>query len=83
MAAGGRWEEAEGHYRTALRQAHELPHRIAQPEVRRWYATMLLDRNAAGDRDKVRTILGEAIEMYEQIGMPRHVELARGMLKAM
>ena len=44
---------------------------------------MLLDRNAAGDRDKVRTILGEAIEMYEQIGMPRHVELARGMLKAM
>src|SRR6185295_4024428 len=25
-AAGRRWEDAEGHYRTALRQAAELPH---------------------------------------------------------
>ena len=33
---------------------------------------MLLDRNAPGDRDKARTLLGEAIEMYQQIGMPRH-----------
>ena len=37
---------------TALRQAKELPHRIAQPEVRRSYAPMLLDRKAAGDADR-------------------------------
>ena len=51
-AAGGQWDAAEGHYRTALRQAKELPHRIAQPEVRRSYARMLLDRKAAGGADR-------------------------------
>ena len=80
-ASGRQWDAAEQHFDTALRQAHELPHVIAQPEVRRWYASMLLDRNAAGDRDKARTLLGEAVEMYEQIGMPRHLEMAREMLK--
>jgi len=43
-AAGGQWEKAEEHYETALRQAHALPVVIAQPEVRRWYARMLIDR---------------------------------------
>ena len=52
VAAGGQWDAAEGHYRTALRQAKELPHRIAQPEVRRSYARMLLDRKAAGGADR-------------------------------
>jgi len=81
-AAGGQWEEAEGHYRTALRQAHELPHRIAQLEVRRWYARMLLDRKASGDADRARTLLDEAQESYEQLGMPRHVAMARDLLKS-
>ena len=76
-AAGGQWEAAEQHYQTALRQAHEIPFRCQQPEVRRWYAQMLLDRKAPGDRDKARIFLGEAVEMYEQIGMPRHVEMAK------
>ena len=80
-AAGGQWDAAQGHYRTALRQAEALPHRIAQPEVRRWYARMLLDRSAPGDHDTARTQLGEAVEMYQQIGMPRHLDMAREMLK--
>ena len=36
-AAGAQWEKAEEHYRMAMRQAQELPHKIEQPEVRRWY----------------------------------------------
>ncbi len=80
-AAGGQWGAAEEHYCTALRQAHELPHRIAQPEVRRWCARMLLDRMASGDSDRARTLLDEAIEMYEQLKMPRHVEMATEFLK--
>ncbi len=80
-AAGGQWEQAETHYQTALKQAHEIAFRSEQPEVRRWYAQMLLDRNAPGDRDKVRTMLGEALESYEQIGMPRHAEMARETMK--
>ena len=43
---------------------------------------MLVDRNASGDRDKARTLLGEAVEMYRTIGMPKHLEMAERMLGA-
>ncbi|MDO8615142.1 MAG: AAA family ATPase [Dehalococcoidia bacterium] len=79
-AAGSQWEKAEAHYQTALRQAHELPHKIEQPEVRRWYARMLLDRNGPGDREKARELLTEAIAMYRRIGMPKHVAMAEALL---
>ena len=78
-SCGEHWDPAQDHFETALSQAHELPHKIAQPETRRWYAQMLLDRNAPGDRDKVRTLLGEATEMYRAIGMPKHLEMVEKM----
>ena len=81
-AAGRDWTRARDHFETALRQAHETPFRSEQPEVRRWYAQMLLDRNAPGDRDKARTMLGEAVEMYQMIGMTRHLQMARELLKS-
>jgi tetratricopeptide (TPR) repeat protein len=80
-AAGGEWGKAEEHYQTALRQAHELPNQIEQPEVRRWYAHMLIDRDAPGDHDKARKLLTEAIAMYRRIGMPKHVEMAEALLR--
>ena len=64
---------AEQHFTTALEQAHEIPFRMEQPETLRWYAWMLLDRTQPGDKDKATTLLGEAIEMYGELGMPRHV----------
>jgi tetratricopeptide (TPR) repeat protein len=102
-AAGRQWEKAEPHYQTALRQAHEIPVVIAQPEVRRWYARMLIDRarsehpeparpehrrrvegrpsrSSAADLDKARQLLTEAIAMYRQIGMPKHVEMVEALL---
>ena len=83
IAAGAEqhWEAATDHFEAALRQAHEWPHVIAQPEVRRWYAQMLLDRNAAGDRAKAQTLLGEATQMYQAIGIPKHVEMAAELAK--
>jgi len=78
-ACGREWEVAEGHFRTALAEAHEIPYRTEQPEVRRWYARMLLDRGQPGDEDRARELLDEAILMYEEIGMPRHLEMAREM----
>ncbi len=89
-AAGSLWEKAEEHYQTALRQAHELPLKIEQPEVRRWYARMLIDRaqtgarpgDALGDRDKAFRLLTEAVAMYTKIGMPKHVEMAEELLRA-
>jgi len=79
--AGGKWVQAEEHFRTALRRAEELPHVIEQPEARRFYARMLLDRNAPGDRDKAFRLLTEAVAMYKKIGMPKHVEMAEAMLR--
>ena len=78
--AGRQWEKAEKHYKTALRHAHEIPHKIEQPEVRRWYAHMLIERNGAGDKEKARALLTEAIEMYREIGMPKHLEIAGELL---
>ena len=42
---------------------------------------MLLDRDGPGDRDKARQLLTEAIAMYRQIGMPKHVEMAEALLR--
>jgi class 3 adenylate cyclase/tetratricopeptide (TPR) repeat protein len=79
-AAGGQWEKAEEHYRQALRLAHDLPVVIEQPEVRRWYARMLIDRDGPGDRDRAREMLTEAVAMYRKIGMPKHIEMAEALL---
>ena len=79
-ASGRRWDVAEARFETALRQAHEIPFIIEQPEVRRWYADMLIERGAPGDAERARQLLGEAIEMYRTIGMPRHIELAEQVL---
>jgi tetratricopeptide (TPR) repeat protein len=80
-AAGGQWERAEQHFETALRQAEEIPFRCEQAEARRWFAHMLLDRDAPGDAARARRYLDEAIVIYRQIGMPKHVELAAGLLQ--
>ena len=78
-AAGRNWAAAQDHFETSLRQAHEIPFRSEQPEARRWYARMLVDRNAPGDREQARTLLGEATEMYRTIGMAKHVEMVEQM----
>jgi tetratricopeptide (TPR) repeat protein len=78
--AGHQWDKAAEHYEIAVRQAHEMPFRIEQPEVRRWYARMLIERNAPGDKDKARTLLTEAIEMYRDIGMPKHLDMAEKLM---
>ena len=41
---------------------------------------MLLDRDQPGDKEKAQTLLNEASEMYKEIGMPKHVELAEKLL---
>jgi hypothetical protein len=74
--AAEKWSEAERHFEIALRQAHEIPHRVEQPEVRRWYARMLLTRDGPGDRERARALIREAAESYGRLGMPRHVQMA-------
>ena len=64
-----------------MRLTNDVPVVMAQPEVRRWYARMLIDRDGPGDRVKARELLTEAIAMYRGIGMPKRVEMAEEMLR--
>ena len=78
--AGRRWDEAQTHYDTALGLADKIPFRSEQAEARYWYARMLLDRNASGDREKARDLLDTALALYREIGMPTHVETTEKLL---
>ena len=78
--AARQWKAAEDHFRIALQQAESLPDRLEQAEIRRFHAMMLIDRAAPGDREKARTLLGEALKTYTQIGMPRHIEMTQALL---
>jgi tetratricopeptide (TPR) repeat protein len=75
-AAGERWDAAEDHFQAAQHLADELPLRIEQPDVRRFYAQMLMDRDEPGDRAKATKLAREAIDGYRKLGMPRHQEIA-------
>ncbi len=80
--AAERWDRAEEHFTTAMRQAEELPHRVEQPDARAWYARMLLARGKAGDSEKARQLLRDAIAMYRDMGMVRHQEIAEQLISS-
>jgi tRNA A-37 threonylcarbamoyl transferase component Bud32/tetratricopeptide (TPR) repeat protein len=79
-AAIGEYEEAEAFFFDAFDEAERLPIKLEQPEVRRWFAKMLIERDAPGDRARARTLLEEAIDGYRAIGMPRHLEMAERLV---
>ncbi len=76
-ASGGQWPTAERHFETALRQADEIPFRSEQAEARRWYAAMLIERNRKGDRERAAELLDRAENGYRELGMPRHLTIAK------
>ena len=82
MAAGAaqRWDVAEGHFQRSLELADTLPHRLDQPDVRRLYAVMLMERGGSGDSAHARRLLMEASSLYRKIGMPRHLQMAQALL---
>ena len=77
--AGRSWDAAEHHFRTALRQAEELPHLPEQAHSRRFYAEMLLDRDSAGDRAEAARVGAEAADLYRRMGMPRHLAMVEAV----
>jgi len=42
------WDAAEAHFRTALGYAREIPHKLEEPQIRYWYAKMLIERKHVG-----------------------------------
>jgi hypothetical protein len=79
-ACAGDWSAAEQHHLRAIHQTDTAPYRCSQPTAREWYATMLLDRNATGERAKARSLLIESQAMYEVVGMPFHAGRVSGRL---
>jgi hypothetical protein len=79
-AAAGQWEAAEENFQIATQQSESLPHRVEQTEICRFHGMMLMDRAAPGDREKAQMLLSEALESYERIGMPRHIEMTQTLL---
>ena len=65
-AAGGNWDVAEGHFRSALAFVDQIGDRLGKPAVQKWYAWMLLRRDAPGDRDQARAA------RPGHPGLPRH-----------
>jgi hypothetical protein len=73
--AGRCWDDAEAHFRTALRVAEELPHLPEQAHTRRFFAAMLLGRDGPGDRAEAAQLATEAADLYRRMGMPRHLAM--------
>lgn len=77
QASAERWDEAEAHFGEALGLADALPHRVEQADIRRHRAAMLRRRGATGDASLAGTLLDEAAAIYQELRMPRHVELTK------
>jgi hypothetical protein len=82
-ACAGDWQAAEDHHQIALRQTSIAPYRHLQPVAREWYATMLLERNEAGDRARAKALLGEAVAMYRSLNVPFREKHASAKLAAL
>jgi hypothetical protein len=67
----------------AMHQADTAPYRVAQPIARYWYAEMLLGRGAAGDLSHARSLLTEALAMFESLGMPGYSRRASERLASL
>jgi tetratricopeptide (TPR) repeat protein len=78
-ACAREWSRAEAHHQRAIRQADES-YRVSQPHARFWYADMLKARNASGDRERARSLLSEAVSLYDAMGMPGFARRASARL---
>lgn len=77
------WSLAEEHHRMAIHQANTAPYRVAQPIARYWYAEMLLGRCGACDKSSARTLLTEALAMFDSLGMPGYSRCASERLASL
>jgi tetratricopeptide (TPR) repeat protein len=80
-AASREWEAAEDYFQAAMQQAEFVPHHLEHAEIRRFQAMMLMDRALPADRALAKTLLNEAIENYQHVGMLRHSEITKALLR--
>jgi DNA-binding NarL/FixJ family response regulator len=64
-----RWPEAQGHFEEALAMNGRIGARVPLAHTQHDYATMLLARGAAGDRERALALLRTSLESAREIGM--------------
>jgi len=69
----GRWDDAERHFTDALEMNERFGARPSIVRTRRAWASMLLDRDAPGDRERVRQLIAAGRAEAETLGMAREI----------
>src|SRR5207249_7649678 len=64
-----RWGEAERHFEDALAMSTKMGARPGMASARYQYADMVLRRDADGDRKKALSLLAEALDSAQELGM--------------
>src|SRR3990172_8597277 len=80
QAAGGQWEEA---FRTYEEAAEGFAEKGLRPDHARTlsdWAAAHLARGEAGDTDRARQLLGEALAVYHGMGADGYVDRVQGRL---
>jgi hypothetical protein len=78
--AAGRFEIAEARFRIGMDHA-DAQFALARPYARLWYADMLIQRGAPGDRQRAGALLEEAIAIADGYGLVTFEPHARSLLR--
>jgi len=73
-AVSRRWDDATTYFEKALNLARRLGYRLELAATLLAYAKMCLARDAAGDAEAATAMLNEALQLYQDMGLPQRAE---------
>ena len=73
-ALSRRWDDATTYFEKALGLARRLGYRLELAATLFWYAKMRLARDAPGDAEAATAMLNEALQLYQEMGLPQRAE---------
>jgi len=73
-AVSRRWDDATAYFEKALSLARRLGYRLELAATLLAYAKMRLARDAPGDAEAATAMLNEALQLYQEMGLPQRVE---------
>jgi len=73
-AVSKRWDDATTYFEEALTLARRLGYRLELAATLLAYAKMRLARDAPGDAEAAAAMLNEALQLYQDMGLPQRAE---------
>jgi len=73
-AVSRRWDDATTYFEKALTLARRLGYRLELAATLLTYAKMRLARDTPGDAEAATAMLNEALQLYQEIGLPQRAE---------